>query len=274
MPLRRRLTRAAVSTAAATAVLAIASPAWASSVVPLNPAHAGATAGKFQQECKDPKFGTRPTDQDGWHFVLPTNRAGDFQSLTLTFKDAAGASVTVTVPNPADPYTDFLSANGGGDKQVKHAYLFTPAGWTLTGGKALVSGEGERFNLSHTCAGTGATASPTPTPTTGSPTPTPTTGSPTPTASATSTPTGSVPPSESATPSQSVTPSESVSPSESGAAGGPATTPAGAGGGDNGGSLPLTGVAVTSLALGGVALIGGGALLMMRRRRDRITFTS
>ncbi|MBQ1013629.1 LPXTG cell wall anchor domain-containing protein, partial [Micromonospora sp. M51] len=38
--------------------------------------------------------------------------------------------------------------------------------------------------------------------------------------------------------------------------------------------LPLTGVAVTSIALGGVALIGGGALLMMRRRRDRITFTS
>ncbi|MEU7752494.1 LPXTG cell wall anchor domain-containing protein [Micromonospora sp. NPDC049101] len=262
MPLRRRLTRAAVSTAAATAVLAIASPVWASSVVPLNPAHSGATAGTFQQECQDPKFGTRPTNQDGWHFVLPTKRAGDFQSLTLTFKDRAGVSVTVTVPNPADPYTDFLSANGGGDKQVKHAYLFTPAGWTLTGGSALVSGEGERFNLSHTCAGAGTTASPTPTPTTESPTPTPTTGSPTPTTPATSTPTGSVPP------------SESVPPSGSPAAGGSASTPGGAGGGDNGGSLPLTGVAVTSLALGGVALIGGGALLMTRRRRDRITFTS
>ncbi|MFG3555414.1 LPXTG cell wall anchor domain-containing protein [Micromonospora sp. NPDC047557] len=271
MPLRRSLTRAAVRTAAATAVLAIASPAWASSIVPLNPAHAGATAGTFQQECQDPRFGTRPTNQDGWHFVLPTKRAGDFQSLTLTFKDTAGVSVTVTVPNPADPYTDFLSANGGGDKQVKHAYLFTPAGWTLTGGSAQVSGEGDKFNLSHTCAGTGATASPTPTtPITGSPTPT--TDSPTPTVPATSTPTTGA----TSTPTTPVTstPTGSVSPSESTAPGGSASTPGGAGGGDNGGSLPLTGVAVTSFALGGVALIGGGALLMMRRRRDRITFTS
>ncbi|MET8357029.1 LPXTG cell wall anchor domain-containing protein [Micromonospora sp. NPDC005171] len=266
MPLRRRLTRAAVRTATVTAVLAIASPAWASSIVPLNPAHASATAGTFQQECQDPKFGTRPTNQDGWHFVLPTKRAGDFQSLTLTFKDTSGVSVTVTVPNPTDPYTDFLSANGGGDKQVKHAYLFTPAGWTLTGGSALVSGEGDKFNLSHTCAGTGATASPTPTtPITETPTPTPITETPTPTPTPT-TPTPTTP--VTSTPTGSVSPSESVAP------GGSASTPGGAGGGDNGGSLPLTGVAVTSIALGGVALIGGGALLMMRRRRDRITFTS
>ncbi|MFC8298620.1 LPXTG cell wall anchor domain-containing protein [Micromonospora orduensis] len=236
MPLRRRLTRAAVCAAATTAALAITSPAWALSTVPLNPAHVGATAGKFQQECRDPKFGTRPANQDGWHFVLPTNKAGDFQSLTLTFRDAGGASVTVTVPDSTDPYTDFLSANGNGDKQVKHAYLFTPAGWTLTGGNAQVSGEGDKFNLSHTCAGTGGTGSPTPTPTTGSPTP-------------------SVP----ATPS---TP------------GGSPSTSGGAGGGGNGGSLPITGAAATSIALGGLALIGGGALLMMRRRRDRITFTS
>ncbi|MEU1240964.1 LPXTG cell wall anchor domain-containing protein [Micromonospora parva] len=263
MPLRRRLTRAAVRTATVTAVLAIASPAWASSIVPLNPAHAGATAGTFQQECQDPKFGTRPTNQDGWHFVLPTRRAGDFQSLTLTFKDTSG--VSVTVPNPTDPYTDFLSANGGGDKQVKHAYLFTPAGWTLTGGSAQVSGEGDKFNLSHTCAGAGTTASPTPTtpttPITETPTPAPTTDSPTPTTPTPTTPVTS-------------TPTGSLSPSESVAPGGSASTPGGAGGGDNGGSLPLTGVAVTSIALGGVALIGGGALLMMRRRRDRITFTS
>ncbi|GAA3786716.1 LPXTG cell wall anchor domain-containing protein [Micromonospora maritima] len=49
--------------------------------------------------------------------------------------------------------------------------------------------------------------------------------------------------------------------------------PTGPGGG--GGGLPLTGVAVTSLSLTGLALIGGGALLLaLRRRRDRITFTS
>ncbi|WP_433537728.1 LPXTG cell wall anchor domain-containing protein [Micromonospora sp. CA-249363] len=261
MPLRRRLERSAVCTAAATAVLALAAPAWASSVALLNGAHVGATAGTFHQECQDPRFGDRPTDQDGWHFVLPTKRAGDFQTLTLTFKDTAGSSVTVTVPNPADAYTDFLVANGGGDKQVKHAYLFTPAGWTLTGGSAQVSGEGERFNLSHTCAGTGATSSPTPTPTTT--TAPPTTASPTPSESVTVTPSESTSPTGSTSPSESVTPGASTS------------APANAGGGgDSGGSLPLTGVAVTGFALTGVALIGGGALLMMRRRRDRITFTS
>ncbi|PWU53917.1 hypothetical protein DLE60_30295, partial [Micromonospora globispora] len=50
---------------------------------------------------------------------------------------------------------------------------------------------------------------------------------------------------------------------------------AGGGGGENGPSLPLTGVAATSTALTGLALIGGGAALMvLRRRRDKITFTS
>ncbi|WP_435206029.1 LPXTG cell wall anchor domain-containing protein [Micromonospora sp. bgisy143] len=262
MPLRRRLERSAICTAAATAVLALAAPAWASSVALLNGAHVGAKAGTFQQECRDPRFGDRPTDQDGWHFVLPSKRAGDFQTLTLTFTDTAGSSVTVSVPNPADAYTDFLVANGGGDKQVKHAYLFTPAGWTLTGGSAQVSGEGERFNLSHTCAGTGATSSPTPTPTTPATTTPPGTASPTPSESTTATPSGSVTPTESTSSSESVTPGGSTSASEI------------AGGGDSGGNLPLTGVAVTSFALTGVALIAGGALLMMRRRRDRITFTS
>ncbi|MGI5522596.1 LPXTG cell wall anchor domain-containing protein [Micromonospora sp. CA-259024] len=241
MPQRRRLARAAVCTAAATASLAIASPAaWALGSVPLNPAHVGATAGNFQQECKDPRFAALPSGQDGWHFVLPTNRAGDFQSLTLTYRNTAGTSVTVKVPDPTDPYTDLLAANGGGDKQVKHAYLFTPAGWTLIGGTATVSGEGDKFNLSHTCAGTGSSQSPTPTPTTGSPTPS-----------------GSSSPSESTAPAGSSTPSSG-----------------GAGGGEDDGSLPVTGAAATSIALGGLALIGGGALLMMRRRRDRITFTS
>ncbi|MFE9956620.1 LPXTG cell wall anchor domain-containing protein [Micromonospora sp. NPDC005299] len=65
--------------------------------------------------------------------------------------------------------------------------------------------------------------------------------------------------------------------------GNPPGTPApgtSVGGGQGGGSgteggLPLTGVAATSISLTGLALIGGGVLLMvLRRRRDRITFTS
>jgi LPXTG-motif cell wall-anchored protein len=47
---------------------------------------------------------------------------------------------------------------------------------------------------------------------------------------------------------------------------------AGTGGGDG---LPLTGAAVTTMALLGVGLIGGGATLVaLRRRRGTITFTS
>ncbi|MFG3599997.1 LPXTG cell wall anchor domain-containing protein [Micromonospora chersina] len=74
------------------------------------------------------------------------------------------------------------------------------------------------------------------------------------------------------------TPGGSENPSEN-----PSGTPApgtSVGGGAGGGSgteggLPLTGVAATSISLTGLALIGGGVLLMaLRRRRDKITFTS
>ncbi|MET8837599.1 LPXTG cell wall anchor domain-containing protein [Micromonospora sp. NPDC004540] len=57
----------------------------------------------------------------------------------------------------------------------------------------------------------------------------------------------------------------------------PGTSVSGGAGGGSGteGGLPLTGVAATSISLTGLALIGGGVLLMaLRRRRDRITFTS
>ncbi|SCG34634.1 hypothetical protein [Micromonospora inositola] len=77
-------------------------------------------------------------------------------------------------------------------------------------------------------------------------------------------PTPSTPGEESPTPGGSDNPSAHPS----GSAGG------GSGGG-NGGSLPITGVAATSTALTGLALIGGGvALMVLRRRRGKITFTS
>jgi LPXTG-motif cell wall-anchored protein len=55
-----------------------------------------------------------------------------------------------------------------------------------------------------------------------------------------------------------------------------ASTGAGVGGGDGTkDGLPITGVAATSIALTGLALIGGGvAVVALRRRRDKITFTS
>ncbi|GIJ35849.1 LPXTG cell wall anchor domain-containing protein [Micromonospora sediminimaris] len=243
MPQRRHVARAAVSGVAATALLALAAPAWASSTVPLHSAHQGSTAADFQQQCADTRFADRPTDHDGWHFVLPGGpSAGGFESLTLTFDNGSG-TVDVTVPDAADAYPDALYPAGQNESRLIHAYLFTPAGWTLVDGSATISGQGDRFNLSHTCAGQPTPESPTPTPTTSeSPTPTPT-----------------VP--------ESPVPSDTPSASPSNGTGG--------GGGDDDGSLPVTGAAATTMALVGVGLIGGGvALVALRRRRDGITFTS
>ncbi|GIJ28721.1 hypothetical protein Vqi01_38830 [Micromonospora qiuiae] len=261
MPQRRYVARAAVSGAAATALVALAAPAWASSTVSLHSAHRGSTAAGFQQECGDKRFAGRPADHDGWHFVLPGGpSAGGFESLTLTFDNGSG-TVSITVPDATDAYPDALYPAGG---RLIHAYLFTPGGWTLVDGRATISGQAERFNLSHTCAGQPTPASPTPTPTAPeSPTPTPTapeSPTPTPTTPESPTPTPTTP--ESPTPTSSVP--ESPVPSDD----------TGGGGGDDG-KLPVTGAAVTTMALVGVGLVGGGvALVALRRRRDGVTFTS
>jgi LPXTG-motif cell wall-anchored protein len=240
MRLRRFLTRALTPVAAAAASLAFAAPALAVMTIPLNPDHAGTTAADFgEQDCDDENFADLPEGFDGWHFVLPTGDS-EFVELTLTF-DTGSGEVDITIPDATDEFTDFFREAGG---QVKHAYLFTPAGWTLVDGSAVIDGSATFFNLSHVCAG--VPTSPTPTET---PSPTPTTESPSPT------PTGTGTPSESPTGTETPT-SPSVSP-----------TPSGPG-------LPVTGAAATTMALTGVGLIGGGAALVWLRRRRDITFTS
>ncbi|WDZ87682.1 LPXTG cell wall anchor domain-containing protein [Micromonospora cathayae] len=264
MPQRRHVACAVVSAAAATTFLAFATPAWAVSTAELR--QSDVKAGEFEnQKCSDARFADLPDDHDGWHFILPGNKSqsGDFLGLELTFTDGV-QDVTVTIPDDADPYPDAFYTTGGPNAQVKHAYLFTPAGWTLVTGEATISGKADYFNLSHTCPGEPAPSTPTPTPTpSGSVSPTPDESvSPTPDESVSPTPDESVSP----TPDESTspTPGESVTPSTS-------ETPGGGGGGD----LPLTGAAATTIALLGVGLIGGGATLMvLRRRRDNITFTS
>ncbi|UGY93208.1 LPXTG cell wall anchor domain-containing protein [Streptomyces gobiensis] len=85
-----------------------------------------------------------PEDQDGWHFVLPTNKA-EFVKLTVTFKD--GGTETLT---------DF------GPPSAKHAYVGSAPGDTLIKVEAEVKLNSpkekldtglpfEKFNLSHTC---------------------------------------------------------------------------------------------------------------------------
>jgi LPXTG-motif cell wall-anchored protein len=225
---RRTLGRALTSVAAGAACLAFAAPAWADGGVPLH--QTDVKAASFTQDCDDPRFDNLPEGYDGWHFVLPDRASGDFVSLTLSFTNGDGL-VTVNIPDAGDAYPDaFYPADG----RIIHAYLFTPAGWTLNSGAAKITGTAEFFNLSHTCAGTPAREKP------------------------------STPPSEQPSSPPSEQPSEQPSTP-------PATTPAAGAGG----SLPLTGAATGTIAVLGVALLGGGVTLMIvRRRRGKVTFTS
>lgn len=239
---QRRGLRPALITAIAGGIsLALTTPAWAAATIPLHDDHKNVTAANFHQECDDERFDGKPADHDGWHFVLPGGpSAGSFTSLTLTFTDNDDNTIVITIPDPTDAYPDaFYTA---GDRTI-HAYLFTPAGWTLKDGSAEITGSWNFFNLSHTCAGEPSDEPSTP------PTEEP-----------------STPPSEEPSDEPSETPSET--PSES-----PSTTLPGDD--DDKGGLPVTGAAVGVISAIGVALIGSGAALMLlRRRRDSITFTS
>ncbi|MGQ5259971.1 LPXTG cell wall anchor domain-containing protein [Micromonospora sp. ZYX-F-536] len=264
MPLRRRLARAAVCTAAATAGLAIATPAFASPNV-THPAlrqdgeHIVATNNNFNQG-----FGTcapgQQTGQDIWVFIWPGNGVDSVDAVRIGWDTDNNGT--------ADTYKTLADGHFTTDNGAKKVWFATPSGWKLETGESTIHGQVPQnlFNLTHTCAGTGSSQSPSPSPSN--------TGSPTPSTSVS--PSGSTSPSTSVSPSGSTSPSTSVSPSESTAPSGSVSPSEGTGsGGDTGGGLPLTGVAVTGFALSGVALIVGGALLLMlRRRRDRITFTS
>jgi hypothetical protein len=81
-------------------------------------------------------------------------------------------------------------------------------------------------------------------------------------AAPTGTPTGTPTPTETPTPTQTPTPTGSATdPGTTTAPGGPSTSPS------SGGSLPVTGVALTGIIFAAVALIGGGTALLLARRR-------
>ncbi|MCP2325162.1 hypothetical protein HDA40_003669 [Hamadaea flava] len=266
--MRQRLARVALAAVtAAIAGLAFASPAHAATAtVPINPGNVGAngvTAADFQSHDCDDIFDfffdvTGPEDPrfnkvtkgiidvpgspiDGWHFVLPDSAGDAFVSLSLTFATPDGP-VTAAIPGGGeddDPYWGVLGAAGG--KSNKHAYLLTFSGWTLKGGTAVIQrADGktyaqDMFNLSHVCAGT---------PTTGTPTP------------------GS---SESPKPGESGTPTPGTS--ESTQPGGGEQTPSPST--SSTGGLPVTGVAWGATVLTAVGLIAAGiALVAVRRRRE------
>ncbi|MFP1629069.1 LPXTG cell wall anchor domain-containing protein [Streptomyces sp. 5K101] len=77
-------------------------------------------------------------DKDGWHFVLPGNKA-TFVSLTVTFEPGGQQVVT--------DFSVFPGAEG------KHAYVASEAGAKLISASAEIEGSvpQDLFNLSHTC---------------------------------------------------------------------------------------------------------------------------
>jgi uncharacterized repeat protein (TIGR01451 family) len=70
--------------------------------------------------------------------------SGRFQSVTTTFSTPDGI-VTRTIPtDPDSALTDHTRTN--------RAWIRTPAGWTLTGARAVISGTADGFGLSSACA--------------------------------------------------------------------------------------------------------------------------
>lgn len=245
MPQRRRVARAAISLAAATACLIPATPAWAS-VAPLsqaapgghNPAGDNGTVKIDGQEFED-KVDNQPhvtCDFELEFFNFDTNQAAD---ITLTAQPPSGKDKVVwSVKNriiSTDPASgaendhDEVIKLSAKDLDLASLTAHPKHGYHLKLDVDLV--DGKSSDAKHKVFWLAPCETP------GTPTTTPTGGE--------------------------TTPGEST----------PAT-PGGDGGGDGGGSLPITGVAATSIALGGLALIGGGILLVLRRRRDNITFTS
>ncbi len=225
--------------------LATASPALADTTVAVNPGNVPTTASEYGTHDCDENFGGGPHQgSDVWVFVLPgnQNKVGDFVSVTATF----GANGTLTIP-----------ADGGAvvtDKGASKAWITTPAGWTLTGATAVITGTAGKFNLTHTCpaAGGGQSSSPTPTPSVSE-------------SSASPGPTGGANGGE---------PGGSTGGGTGGESGGGSGTDDGAPGGESGG-LPVTGTAVTTVAVTGAALVAGGiVLLVARRRREALVFSA
>ncbi|GAA1623155.1 hypothetical protein GCM10009679_30210 [Saccharothrix algeriensis] len=235
--MRQRWTsRLAVVAAAGLLSLGTATAAWAGTTLPIHSSHVPTTAAGFgSKSCTGP-FASLPAGKDGWHFVLPNASGDDFTSLSATFSNGTTAVVTSkdsAAPSTGTGWSGYIDNAGASDK---HVYLITDAGWTLTAASADVEGATADgyFNLSHTCAGTPSSPSPSPSTSTS--------------------------PSPSSSPEPSGTPEPSDSPDPSGT---PAPSPSEPG-------LPVTGTAVTGIVLAGLVLVAGGAvtLFMVRRRRD------
>lgn len=128
------------------ALLLGGSPALAAETISISPGNVPTTAAQVTQNC-DPNLGGGPfANEDVWVFNLPGDpqTSGTFLSVTATFSTPGGA-VTRTIPT--DPNSAIVN-----DMGTSKAWIRVPAGWTLTGATAVISGTGDFFVLTHTCA--------------------------------------------------------------------------------------------------------------------------
>lgn len=157
-------------------------PAYGAEQISINPGNVPTTAEDFNPHQCDPNQGGGPfPGQDVWVFVLPDENSGDFLSITAHFLDENNVQHDVTITTATHP-NQFNTGQPGTSK----GWIFTPAGWTLIAAEAVITGDADFFNLTHTCP---ASESPSPSP--------------------------SVSPSKSPSPSPSVSMSPSPSPSPS-----------------------------------------------------------
>ncbi|GAA4561778.1 hypothetical protein GCM10023176_01140 [Micromonospora coerulea] len=253
MPQRRHVARAAFTAAAATACLAFAAPAWAAAPLagPHNPPGDNGTV----------KIDGTPFED---HVDNQPHVGCEFELEFFNFDEGDTADITLAAQPPSGKFQqvkfldNYIISNdpaSGANDDHDEVIKFSANDLALAGVEAhpeqgyhvkltvdLTDGHGKAKHKVFWIQPCESSESPSPTPSTpGEESPTPTPGG-----------------------------SDNPSANPSGSAGG------GNGGGNGtGGSLPLTGVAATSTALTGLALIGGGAALMvLRRRRDKITFTS
>ncbi|SCF38739.1 LPXTG cell wall anchor domain-containing protein [Micromonospora mirobrigensis] len=267
MPQRRHVARAALTAAAATASLAFAAPAWATASLTgpggHNPPGDNGTVKIDGREFED-KVDNQPHVTCDFELEFFNFDAGQQADITLSAQPPSGKAVEVWSTKSHVISTDAAAGAendhdeviklSAGDLDLSGATAHPKQGYHIKLDVDLVDGKSSdakhKVFWLQPCAASS----------TGSPSPVP-------------------------SESQSPTPSgsESGSPNPGGSTGSPSDTPVspgtpmggGGGGTETDGGLPLTGVAATSTALTGLALIGGGvALMVLRRRRDRITFTS
>ncbi|WP_406036615.1 LPXTG cell wall anchor domain-containing protein [Micromonospora sp. NBC_00898] len=255
MPQRRHVARAALTAAAATACLALATPTWAAVATQTGNAGHNPNGDNGTVKIDGAEFSDRVQNEP--HVTC------DFELEFFNFDEDQAANISLTAQAPSgqgqvvwsmqnvvisdDPAKgaendhDAAIMIPGKDLDLTGLELQPKQGYHLKLNVHLT--DGKAFDDKHKVFWVqpcGSSESPSPTP---------------------SSPGGETP-----APGGSDNPSANPSGSAGGGSGGGTGTE---------GGLPLTGVAATSTALTGLALIGGGvALMVLRRRRDKITFTS